>query len=99
MRMRWIGRGIFGFLALILLCVGLLSGFALSTHTCINCVPSQTLCPYAVTLREGLQQFARIIAAGFGVLTLLLFWQAAIGQYFEKWNVPSLVLLKARMNN
>ena len=97
--MRWIGRGIFGLLALILLCAALLSGFALSTHTCADCIQGRSLCPFALNLREGLQQFARVLAAIAGAFTLLILVQALMGPCVEKWNISSLVHLKARMNN
>ena len=92
-------RGLFGLLALVLLCAVLLSGFALSTHTCADCVQGRSLCPYALTLREGMQQLIRISVAAFGIAALLLFLQTAIDPDFEKGYMPTLVGLKARMNN
>ena len=97
--MRWHKRGILGVLALALLCIVLLSAFALSTHTCAECSQGSSLCPFALHLREGLQQFARVLAAIAAVFALLILLQVLMGLCIEKWNISSLVHLKARMNN
>ena len=99
MHIRGVKRGLFGFLALVLLSAALLSGFALTTHTCADCAPGRVLCPYAVKLRDGLQQFGREAAAIFGISILLALLQAAISSELEKGNISTPVLLKARMNN
>ena len=97
--MRWYKRSISGILALALLCIVLLSAFALSTHTCADCSQGRSLCPFALNLREGFQQLARIGTVLLGVAFLLFFFQTLIGLHLQKWHIPSLVDLKARMNN
>jgi hypothetical protein len=87
-------------MAIIFLCVGLLSGFGLAAHQqrCCECAKNRSACTELARLQQFFRQLAGFLGLSTGVIVATAYF-ITTAKSFLVWSAPSLVVYKVRMNN